>query len=169
MRFTCSTCGDVHDGLPDIGFDAPIYYTAIPEEERASRATLSRDLCAIDDTDFFIRAVLEIPVKGTSDVFGWGAWVTLSKPHFDRYVELFAVDPPPGEGPWFGWFSNRVPGYPDTLNLKTRVHLRPQRQRPGIVLEPTEHPLAVHQREGIALEDLLGIIGDRLHADHRDD
>lgn len=163
MRFTCSICGDVHAGLPDIGFDAPMYYTALAPEERAARATLTSDLCTIDDTDFFVRAVLEIPIKGTEETFGWGAWVTLSRSHFDRYVELFDIDPPAGEGPWFGWFSNRVPGYPDTLNLKTRVHLQPHRQRPRLELEPTAHPLAVHQREGIALEELLKLIGDRLH------
>jgi|SRR5262245_1780882 len=163
MRFTCSTCGNIHEGLPDIAFDAPIHYTAIAEDERRTRATLSTDFCLIDDTDFFIRAVLEIPIKGGSDVFAWGVWVTLSRPHFDRYVEIFESDPPPGEGPWFGWFSNRVPGYPDTLNLKTRIHLRSERQRPRVELEPTEHPLAVHQREGIPLDELLKIIGDRLH------
>lgn len=158
MRFTCATCGKVHEGLPDLSFDAPPYFTRLDENERASRATLSSDFCAIDDTNFFVRGVLEIPLKETGEVFGWGAWVTLSKAHFDRYAELFEVDPPPGEGPWFGWFSNRLPGYPDTVNLKTRVHLQPQRQRPRLELEP-----AAHQREGIALADLLAIIADRLH------
>jgi hypothetical protein len=164
MHFTCSICGNVHEGLPDVGFDAPSYYTDIPEDERAGRATLTTDLCTVDKAHFFVRAVLEIPIKGTGDVFAWGVWVTLSKPHFDRYVELLETDPPPEDGPWFGWFSNRLSGYPDTLNLKTHVHLRRGRQRPRVELEPTNHPLAVHQREGIALEHLLAIIGDRLHA-----
>jgi hypothetical protein len=98
MRFTCSTCGRVHEGLPDISFDAPIYYARVPEGERASRSTLSSDLCVIDSSDFFARGVLEIPIKEAEDVFGWG--------------------------PWFGWLSNRLPGYPDTLNLRTHLHLR---------------------------------------------
>lgn len=73
---------------------------------------MSGDLCAIDDSDFFfIRGVLEIRINGTDEVLGWGVWVTLSRAHFDRYVELFEADPPPDEGPWLGWFSNRLP-YP---------------------------------------------------------
>jgi hypothetical protein len=163
VRFTCSTCGRVHEGLPDLSFDAPIYYGGVPEGERDARCTLSSDLCVIDDQDFFARGVLEVPIKGTEDVFGWGVWVSLSRPNFDRYVELFDAEPAAGDGPWFGWLSNRLPGYPETLNLRTHLHLRPSRQRPRIVLEPTDHPLAVHQREGIALEELLEIIGPRLH------
>jgi hypothetical protein len=60
-------------------------------------------------------------------------------------------------GPWFGWFSNRLKGYDDTLNLKCQVHPRPGRQRPWIELEPTDHPLAVEQRRGMTLDRLLEI------------
>lgn len=105
-----------------------------------------------------------MPIKGTDDTFMWGVWVTLSETNFKRYWDLFDVDPPPpGEGPYFGWLSNRLPSYPDTLNLKTHVHLRAGRQRPSIVLDPTDHPLAVHQRDGISLPELLTIIGDPWH------
>ena len=60
-------------------------------------------------------------------------------------------------GPWFGWFSNRLKGYPETLNLKCQVRPRSGRQRPLIELEPTEHPLAVEQRDGITIDRLLEI------------
>jgi len=163
MKYVCSTCGQTHEGLPDISFDAPVYWADIPEHERETRGHLDSDLCTIDNNDFFVRGCLEIPITGTPDLFTWGIWVTLSRSNFDRYVDLFEVDPPPTEEPWFGWFSNRLPGYPETLKLKTRVHLRSQRRRPRIELEPTDHPLAIHQREGIALESLLSIIGPRLH------
>ena len=36
--------------------------------------------------------------------------------------------------------------YPDTMNLKSRVHLRNHGHRPTIELEPTDHPLALEQR-----------------------
>ena len=166
MTFRCATCGELHEGLPDQAFDAPLHYAQIPEDERAARATLQSDFCTIDRRDFFVRGCLPIRIKGTDDTFTWGVWVTLSEANFKRYWDLFEVDPPPpGEGPYFGWLSNRLAGYPDTLNLKTHVHLRAGRQRPLIVLEPTDHPLAVHQRDGITMEELLTIIGDPWH-DH---
>ena len=49
-----------------------------------------------------------------------------------------------------GWLSNSIPGYPETLNLQTQVHTRPLGIRPEIELEPTEHPLALEQRNGIS-------------------
>jgi hypothetical protein len=163
IRFRCAKCGQIHEGLPDPYFSSPVYYEQIPPDERASSAILTSDLCIIEDRDFFVRGCLEIPIKGTQTSFAWGVWVSLSKPNFQRYVELFDSEPPEGEGPYFGWLSNQLPDYPDTLGLKTHVHLRAQKQRPSIELESTDHPLAVHQREGIALDDLLEFIGDHLH------
>ena len=61
-------------------------------------------------------------------------------------------------GPRFGWFSNRLKGYPDTLNLKCQVHPRAGRQRPWIELEATDHPLALEQRNGITFDRLLEIL-----------
>src|SRR5262249_24619929 len=36
------------------------------------------------------------------------------------------------ERPYFGWLSTRLPFYPDTLLLKTHVHLRTKKLRPYI-------------------------------------
>lgn len=163
VRYTCATCGEEHEGLPDVGFAWPYYYATIPEAERERRAVLTSDTCVIDGEDFFVRACLPIPIRQADSEFTWGAWVSLSEANFRRYVLHFDVDPPDGEGPYFGWFSNRLPGYPDTLSLETRVHLQAKGRRPRIELQPTEHLLAVHHREGIALSELLEILGDRIH------
>jgi hypothetical protein len=87
----------------------------------------------------------------------------LSKQNFLRYRGFLAQDPPEGEGPYFGWFSNRLPGYPDTLNLKTHLMLQRGGMRPLVQLEPTDHPLAVHQREGINLGEVLAILEENAH------
>jgi hypothetical protein len=163
VRYKCATCGQEHEGLPDLSFASPFYFGTVPEAERARRTVLSSDTCVIDDSDFFVRVCLPIPIRGTSAEFVWGVWVSLSEANFGRYLEMYGVDPPEGEGPYFGWFSNTLPGYPETLTLKTDVHLQKAGKRPRIVLEPTDHPLAVHQREGIPLLDLLDLLGDRLH------
>lgn len=54
--------------------------------------------------------------------------------------------------PFFGWLNTALSPYPDTASLKTQVHLRDGFIRPFIELEPTDHPLAVEQREGITVE-----------------
>jgi hypothetical protein len=53
--------------------------------------------------------------------------------------------------------------YPDTENLKTLVHLRNDGIRPFIELEPTAHPLAIEQREGITVERLIEICEAMMH------
>lgn len=55
--------------------------------------------------------------------------------------------------------------YPDTLSLKTNVWLQPYPRRPLVELEPTEHPLAVHQREGVDLATMQRIVEEALHPD----
>ena len=59
-----------------------------------------------------------------------------------------------------GW----TPGRPEIDRLEARLPVVLAHALARIiVLEPIDHPLAVHQREGIALEELLEIIGPRLH------
>lgn len=163
LKFQCRTCGSWHEGLPDVAFDAPHEYDCLSEVQRKTMARKSSDLCSIGDEDFFVRGVLELPIRGRDDFFGIGVWVSLKKENFDRYVELFDSQDPTGNGPYFGWLCNRIAGYPDTLHLKTNVHLRPAPTRPVVDLEPTDHPLAVHQRSGISLDELQALIEPVLH------
>jgi hypothetical protein len=163
IRFKCTVCGKEHEGLPDLAFDSPIYYGQLPEDERERRAVLTSDTCVIDEEDFFVRACLAIPIKGKGALFVWGVWVSLSKHNFLRYAGFLGKDPPSDEGPYFGWLSNRLPNYPDTLNLKTHLLLQSGRRRPQVELEPTDHPLSAQQREGVELTELLAILGKEFH------
>jgi hypothetical protein len=79
MSFQCHTCGETHEGLPDIGSDYPDPYYAIPEDERERRVFVTSDLCSIDDEDYFIRGVIEIHVHDLDRPFGFGVWVSQKK------------------------------------------------------------------------------------------
>ena len=56
-------------------------------------------------------------------------------------------------GPFFGWLSTSIAFYlPDaTTRLKTKAHFQGNGCRPVVELEPSDHPLAVHQRDGVSL------------------
>jgi hypothetical protein len=70
--------------------------------------------------------------------------------------------------PMFGWLSTELPIYqPSTLNLKTVVHMQPVGLRPLVELEPTEHPLAVEQREGISIGRVQEFAERILHGTRR--
>jgi hypothetical protein len=167
MQWTCSRCGRVHEGLPhDWGFDAPVYWYALSPDERSTRGKLSEDLCVIRDEEgehFFIRGILPIPVRTSDEEFRYGVWASLSEKSFRRVVELWNDPKRTEEPPYFGWLSNSIAGYPETLSLKTNVHTRDLNLRPTIELQPTDHPLAVEQREGITPERLQELVELQLH------
>jgi hypothetical protein len=99
-----------------------------------------------------VHGLIEIPVIDSDELFSWGVWVSLSQENYDRMAQLWETPGRENEPPYFGWLSTQLPVYaPTTINLKTHVHTRPVGERPFIELEPTEHPLAVEQRQGITL------------------
>ena len=63
----------------------------------------------------------------------------------------------------YGMLCTRLPLYPDTGLLKTHVHLRPLNKRLFIELEPTDHSLAVEQRNGITMARVREIAAALLH------
>jgi hypothetical protein len=156
MAYKCSVCNELHGDLPDIGADRPDVWWSVPEEERARRLVLTSDTCILDETNFFIRGVIDIPVDDHSRSFGFGVWVSQKRENFETYLQNFRSS---AIGPFFGWLCTRIAYYArDTTNLKTRAHFRGADLRPGIELEPTDHPLAVAQREGISLDEAWKIV-----------
>ncbi len=149
MQYYCTACGEFHDDLPDIAADKPDQWWTVPEKERGRRIKLTSDACIIDGEDHFIRGVLEIPIHDHPRRFGFGVWVSQKRENFLTYMrnpDTAAI------GPFFGWLCTRIAYYSGSTHmLKTRVHFRDGSLRPRIELGPTDHPLAVDQREGITL------------------
>ena len=163
-EFKCATCGEIHRDIPSFGADRPLTYYEVPEQEREARCRCGSDDCVIDEKWFFVRGCIEIPVHGTDEPFVWGVWVSLSQESYKKWVEVFDQEKRSHIGPFFGWLNTLLKPYPDTQNLKTKVHLRDHGIRPFVELEPTEHPLAVEQREGIPKERVAEIFSMMMHA-----
>jgi hypothetical protein len=157
----CSGCGETHRGLFDLACGKPAHWPGAEDKAPNSALDLSgnflsEDFCVLEGQHFFVRAVLELQIRGGGgEQFGFGVWSTLSRDNFVRYVETFDSGEQDGLGPWFGWFSNRLEGYPETLSLKCQVQPMSGRQRPRVLLEPTAHPLAVDQQHGITFDRVL--------------
>jgi hypothetical protein len=162
-KWRCPCCRQKHGGLFDLVLAKP---DAWPGGEKArpnwrvatSSNILTEDFCIVNGEDFFVRCLLRLPIIDKPDnSFSFCIWSSLSRANFDLYLDTFDGGKQGGLGPWFGWFSNRLIGYPDTLYLKCHVHPRADRQRPLVELEPTEHPLAIEQRAGITFDRVLEI------------
>ncbi|WP_439813898.1 DUF2199 domain-containing protein [Zavarzinia sp. CC-PAN008] len=157
-RWTCACCGETFDTMPlDVGCRYPGTLLKVPEGEREARARGNSDFYEVDE-HFFVRGVVEVPIIGLDETFCWGVWTSLAEANYHRFRALWHLEEPPSDEPSaFGWLDNWLPGYPPPLEIKCRVTLRPGNQRPSILLEPTDYPLAVEQHRGIDLDRVKAI------------
>ncbi|MDO9223228.1 MAG: DUF2199 domain-containing protein [Caulobacter sp.] len=157
MSFVCSRCGKTHDGLAAWVYARPDPWLGLTDEQRAD-GKCSDDLCRTADGHFFVRSVLVLPlIGGPEPTFEFGVWGSLSEANFWRYVECFDDTDQSKLGLMFSYLSNEVRGFPDSFALHANLQPRDDRQRPFMLLEPTDHPLAVAQRDGIVFEKVLEI------------
>jgi len=162
FRFQCSRCNQWHEGLPSPGWECPIEYMDIPPHERNHRAELTSDTCIIDGKWFFVRVCLEVPIRDYDEPFTYGVWVSVSQASFAQFERLYEQEGRELQAPFFAWLTVVPPPYPQAL-LKAMVHLQPLPTRPLLELEPTDHPLAKAQREGISLAAAYEIVEKLLH------
>jgi hypothetical protein len=161
FQFKCSTCGKTHEGSPSFSFEAPYCYLTLTDEDKSKLAKLNEDFCTIENKDYFIRTVLEIPILGQTEPFTWGVWSSLSEKNFHEYVNLFKKNDITGS--YFSWLSNQLPFYPDTLAIETTAHLQPNGLRPKLTVHSSNHPLSQDFQNGISWEKAVKIAEITMH------
>ncbi len=150
MSWHCSICGTEHDELPTVyGAPAPWKLQGVSDEEFEGRVELTDDLCMVDDKQFFVCGLIELPIHDDEEVFAWSAWCSLADLTFDHMMSRWDAKDREKDPPIFGWLMTALPGYPDTLKLKTHVRTRAPGIAPLIEREQLDHPLASEQRDGI--------------------
>jgi len=154
MPYRCSTCGEEHDDLPHIGSAAPYHWA--DRSAGDPQSLLTEDLCIIQERDFFVRGLIEIPVLDCEHEFAWGVRVSHKRENFETYREYSQS---PDIGPFFGWLCTAIDYYREpTLSLKTTAYFRGGGLRPLIVLAECDHPLYRQQRDGISLKEAWEIV-----------
>jgi hypothetical protein len=146
-----SSCGLEHAGLPlSFAADYPDPYANLDREARELRAIAGSDQCIIDQEEFYIRGCLEIPIIGTSEVFLWGLWARVKETAFDEISDHWESEGREKTiGPYKGRLANALSIYPDTLNQRLEVQIKPVGSRPLFILEDAENLLAIEQRSGL--------------------
>lgn len=162
-EWRCSCCNEMHRGLMDIASISPDPWPHERNYEsnaalRLDGDFLSRDFCVIEGEHFMIRAVLEIPVHGLDEPWGFGCWTSLSRSNFDKYVAGFDDGDYADMGPWFGWLCNSLQGYLKGEPEAVDVYPQPGRKRPKLIVQDSDHPLARAQAEGITPEAVLALL-----------
>jgi hypothetical protein len=145
--FRCSSCGAWHTHMPDLAFRAPLFWNEA-DRSRTPDDVLTSDLCILGGHRF-IRCTLRIPIVGRDANLGWGIWISQSHENFDLYRR--EADAHHGYRS-FGYLANRLPIYPDTLNLSTMAVWQSAGNRPLVEIEPSDHPLFKDAVDGISLD-----------------
>jgi len=149
--FVCSSCGRQHAGVPlSFAADYPDPYANLSLDERDARATAGSDQCIIDQREFYIRGCLELPILGADDVFLWGLWARVNEDVFDEIDDHWESRERENRiGPYKGRLANALSIYPDTMNQRLEIQIRPVGSRPLFILEELDNPLSIEQRNGI--------------------
>ncbi len=160
----CGRCDEEHDEVEPAG-RRPDAVFAVPREERAARIRDSDDLVSIDDQAFFVRGVVQLPVLGREQGYGWGFWAKVAKAHFEEYLRYFDDDPPLEHTGFPGTLANQTRWLSPTLGLPVHVLLGRGKARPGLVLLGESHELSRHQTRGVS-EALVRTWSDVISSTH---
>ena len=160
--FRCARCGEWHDELPmAFAAAAPAYWEQASRWSRL-KGVLGDEQCEIDG-HYFVRARIVLPVRDADDDFEWGVWVSLSEESYRRVGEAWDREGRESEPPAFAWIQSEVGPYPPTLVLQAWLYTQPVGVRPLAELEPTSHPLAREQRDGIDMARAREVAAAALH------
>ncbi|GAA3927585.1 DUF2199 domain-containing protein [Chitinophaga oryziterrae] len=131
MKYTCSSCGQVHEEWPALTFDSPTSYNILSDSMKNQIGELNADFCIVrhpGQTDRFIRGTLTLKVIDHCEGLDYGVWVSLSEKSFQDYSETFNNTSP--EEKYFGWLSNDIPEYEILESMPTTVFTRLNGLRP---------------------------------------
>jgi hypothetical protein len=161
LRWKCGSCEEWHIGpCLDFGYTAPKYWPREP----GPHDFLSDNFCSVNQSHFFARGIIHLPIIGTNETLRWGVWGSLSRENFTKLQETDddpkRVDLPP----MFSWLSSKIAEYPDTLLIKMYTHVQPVGTRPIFELQDTDHPLSQEYHRGITPERVKEIMLKRLPA-----
>jgi hypothetical protein len=160
-KYTCTNCGKTHTELPALGFSSPHYYEILSETDKQEMAELKDDFCVIyhdDQTDYFIKGVLTIPVIDSCETLEYGIWVSLSEKSFEEYEQNYDIET--NEPAYFGRICNEIEGYEEsTLLLHANVQVRNGGIRPEIIPHKADHNLVKEWENGISVEEAMKRIG----------
>lgn len=156
----CPCCGRQFSGIFDLGFGAPKGWEHgdLPEGEEVLQAGddfLTADLCKMGEARL-VRALVPLPLRGSDEVFHFGAWASLAPEKARAYVAASEQNDPSLFEGGFAWLANDLPGFESDDPIACNLWPDPDpRMRPH--LKAQSGPLKAAQDNGISFDELLDI------------
>ena len=136
----------------EVSFSSPDAYLDIPQDQREERVKLNADFCTIDESRFFVRGVIPIPVPERDRDYCWGVWAKLTKEDFKIVADTWNDEDVSGLDPLVGVVANAVPEYQDAMGLTLQIHLKSDTRPFMYIAEESE--FRRDQNSGVTLADL---------------
>jgi hypothetical protein len=150
MGFVCSVCGEHHaERMLDIRVSLPDPIYDLVADDRKRRAWLADDFAVLDDSRFFVRGLLEIPIPELESRFGYGTWLEVEQSEFQQLLQQWKH--PEQFAPVIGALANELGPYTGTTGLLATLHPTTPDKLPSVDLEDSEHELVTDQQNGISV------------------
>lgn len=118
------------------------------------------DFCRLQngETRYFVRGLLELPIRGSSSYFGYGVWIETTEEAIARLGETWHDEE--ASLTEQGFLANELDAYPRSGGLA--VTLRTRKTLPSVTVCET-HALAGDQQAGISDERANELAASILH------
>jgi len=163
MRSRCRKCGKTHEEFPSLEFCSPFYYSRLADDRKDVKAELHSDFCVIrskEQVDHFIRAIISQKVNDHCDTLEYGVWILLNEESYQDYDKHYLDTD--HEATYFGYISNQIPGYDNTLSVRVTVHAHKGVNRPVVVphADQRTNPFVSDYYKGISKADVVRKLKD---------
>jgi hypothetical protein len=150
------------DGEPirDLRFLMPDHMLGVQSVDRNSRCKIDSDFASIDDSEFFIRALLYVPVQNTKDPMVVNFWVRVDRDTFFDYYENFE-NPTSHMKSAPGKLGNYLPPFAPCLDLDVVLDFGASDSPPRISLKSRATQLSRCIEFGLSTAELASIISLR--------
>ncbi len=161
--FMHETFGLTQPGLFTFDLAKPLAWQGGPPQDPNApdidpRNYLLQDFCVIDNRQFFIRTVLELPVAGAGDSrLAFSLWASVSALHFDRYGDTFSFANQSEMGTFPAKVANRLGSFANTIDVACTVFPQNDGKRPLLAIDDGTHELGQAQRGGLSVDQLLDL------------
>lgn len=120
-----------HELAKDISMSFPEDIWSLNPIERYLRTHIASEFATLDESRYFIRTILPVPLNDENDEFLWGVWCEVSREDHDRYIQAYATGSLGELGILQGRLANDLPVYEGALGLEVQLQCS-QQERPRV-------------------------------------
>jgi hypothetical protein len=141
----------------EFAFNLPDAIAKLTPAQRADRVVTTSELCAFEDDNgvshVFVRGVLPLKVKGSSETFHIGAWAEMDWAAGTAVIEQMRSGNHYELSTFVGLLANSVPLHAlPSEGLAVTVESTGPKTRPHLILRDGIHSLTQEQKEGISTD-----------------